>query len=350
MDDELLEYCDGDIVENERFVRYKEDESDEDDDDEYDDEDEYDEETEYDKEEEYSSDDDYDSEQNDEHDSAESENNSEASSNSGTAVAGGSAAVVAIVAAVVIVTSIVSGFKIIINDLTAYARSLAYDLTVETEYKFDAEAPVDWNHFDTGLQLIISSDKEEDIKTLLDTGMDGTEVEVKAKSDTEDNDLYDVTMRFKGKVDGLTPRHPYTVSIRSVDEDNGKTYYKGSFTTTGPVTQINAISGYCTCNKDGKYHFKLEYEDDGNNFSDFEYRLLDNDGTELIRSGFDEPDKEQEIPGVDQIKGSEKQLVISFRSSYEPDLNAEHKITELSSGTKMEIHKGMVTITQNISI
>ena len=74
------------------------------------------------------------------------------------------------------------------------------------------------------------------------------------------------------------------------------------------------------------------------------------DGTELFRSGFDEPEKEQEIPGVDKMSGSEKQLVICFRSSYEPDLNAEHKVTELSSGTKMEIDKGIVTIIQNISI
>ena len=338
MDDELIDYCDGDLFENERYVRYKEDEYDEDDG--------YNEGIEYEREEEYSRDNnDYEAEQN-----AEIDNSSEASSDAGTAVAEGSAAVVAMVAAVIIMTNIVSGFKIIINDFTAYARSLAYDLTVETEYKFDAKTAVDWNHFDTGLQLIVSSDNEEDVKISLDTGMDGAEVEIKAKSDSKDNDIYDVTMRFKGKVEGLTPRHPYTVSIRSVDEDNGKAYYKGSFTTKGPVSQINAISGYCTCNKDGKYHFKLEYEDDDNNYSDFEYRLLDKDGTELIRSGFDEPDKEHEIPGVDQMEGSEKQLVISFRSSYGPDLKAEHKITELSSGTKMEIHKGMVTITQNISI
>ena len=348
MDDKLLEYCDGDLVENERYVRYKEDEYDEDY--EYDEEVEYGEETEYDKEEEYRRDDDYETEQHDEQGSADNENSSEGSSSGGTALAGGSAAVVAMTIAVIIVTNIVSSFKLTINDLTAHARSLVYDFTVETEYKLDAETAVDWNHCDTGLQLIISSDNEVDIKTQLDTGMNGTEVEIKAKSDSEDNDLYSVTMRFRGKVDGLTPRHPYTISIRSIDEDNAKTYYKGSFVTTGPVTQINAISGYCTCNKDGKYHFKLEYEDDGNNYSDFEYRLLDMDGTELFRSGFDEPDKEQEIPGVDKMSGSEKQLVICFRSSYEPDLNAEHKVTELSSGTKMEIHKGIVTIIQNISI
>ena len=178
--------------------------------------------------------------------------------------------------------------------------------------------------------------------------MEGTEVEVKAKSDSEDNDLYEVTMRFKGKIEGLTAHHPYTIAVKSSEEGNGKTYYKGSFTTTEPVSRINAISGYCTCNKDGIYHFKLEYEDPENYYSGFEYRLLDIDGTELLRYEIDEPDKEQEIHGVDQIKGADKLLVISFQSAYESDLKAEHEVTELSSGTKMEVHKGTVTITQNI--
>ena len=352
MDDEFFDYCDGDMTDNEVYVRRKEDE--------YEDEDEYNEEKEYEEEEEYNQDDDHDND-NDDYDDSESEESSEdesgendsgneSSSGGGAAAAGGSAAATVMVTVALIVTNIVSGFKVIINDLTVYAKSLVYDISVETEYQLDAETAVDWNHFDTGLQLVISSDDEEDVKTLLDTGMEGTEVDIKAKNDSEDNNLYEVTMRFKGKVDGLTAYHPYTISVIGFDEEKEKTYYKGSFTTSKPASRINAISGYCTCNLDGKYHFKLEYEDDGNNFTDFEYILLDSDGTELFRSEIEEPDKEQEIPGVDKMKGSEKQLVITFRSSYGPDKNAEHEVTELASGTKMEVHKGIITITQNILI
>lgn len=284
-------------------------------------------------------------EDSDDEDQGRQEDQSSGESSGGTAAGGAVAGAVA--AAAVLIFSAISNLNVSFNRVDVVGKNIEYSIDVEMEYDVSKDSNVDWSNADTGLFVVVSNSKELYTKPLI-TGDEGTEISVTPKSDSSDNTIYKVKLGFNGTFEGLTEHRPYNISVIGDDDGKTKVYCQKDVKTSGPVTEIRGIEGRCTCTIDGKYHFKLLYTDDGNYYQSFAYRLLNDKGEEIVSEIIEDPKKEQEIPDVDQLSGSEFALEILIDSTKPADLEADQFSEQLGADTQLQIDYGKIVLSQKV--
>jgi len=125
------------------------------------------------------------------------------------------------------------------------------------------------------------------------------EIDEKLKAD--DNVSIRYNLKLKGNV-GLNVEREFDSYVIKIDK---------------MTSVFESIDGECHCGVDGTYHFKMNYKDDYDLFSNFEAYIEDSYGNKAVCKFTDNLHDEQTI-NVTQLKGSNVKLVISYDKKDEP--------------------------------
>ncbi len=240
----------------------------------------------------------------------------------------GAVAAAVVITVVAVISSITASFAWI----KAYGEYLEYSISSIIEYAIDNENPVDLNDFDTGLRLVVFNQNFTDT-VALSTGNSDVTYTIEVVSTTEKTQKVKIT--FNGTVNGLKQNTRYKAQIIGEEKGSTKTYDSKTFKTTGLKTEFLSVDSECKCAIDGNFHFKLNYVDENNYYSNFQYTLTSKATNKVVKSGsIDNPSVEQLIYVAD-LSGKDFVLTITF-SSLDPG--------------DVETLKGIIEVKQDIQI